>query len=212
MNNVLFGWFLECICFYIYDTHDSSCEMVLHNDLEKSGVDYKSSIDFGISFSKFKMLCGLHDFSCYVFFPLCIFRYDISDLTYVLEVIIFCGDRCRRYYREHFVWLYRTFGCSGDYFCFLYLKGNDRLKIPEFMFLEYYNNWSVMSVGNIMLLPPVMIPYIMSLVNSCSFEKLSQALNFGSIENFYIHSCESEGFKKPRCLYTDWISQEWKCR
>ena len=86
------------------------------------------------------------------------------------------------------------------------------LKIPEFMFLEYYNNWSVMSVGNIMLLPPVMIPYIMSLVNSCSFEKLSQALNFGSIENFYIHSCESEGFKKPRCLYTDWISQEWKCR
>lgn len=119
---------------YVYDTKDSSCEMVLTEMI--AGLDLPNKRDNYFPMYKLCSICGIPSFKTYVVRHLVSVDTNVKLNRPVSMAII----RANKKWRERYSLAYEQFGWGTDYFCALSSDGavsmyNSDILIPPVMFV-----------------------------------------------------------------------------
>lgn len=194
---------------FVYDTADNSCEMITSKEFIKSTIDFREKCG-SISYYKMCTMCNISDFKVYISIPIVRCTYSIGETCDTLEVGIrivkssMLLDNSRRLpersYRE---WWYDT-----DAFVFLTVMSRIATAPVEFTDLLVYNDkFGSIVLRDTFLIPPVMLPYIISLRGSKNIDRLRSATHGICFENFFTLYLNMVGLQNIRVELTnvEWL-------
>lgn len=181
---------------FVYDTEDSSCELISSSLL--NGVVYKKGFVGKLPLYKLCMLLNIPQFENYVLCDTLSIWLEGVKSSFVPHLVIIKSDVmfAKDGYKSTCAQIYDKYGFNTDYFVFLctvYSNKNSNM-LHSLRLKDTAKHKKVLSVGDSLLIPPIMLPYLLKLITSMDIRHLKLALF---------------DFLFDSCVFNNYSNQKW---